>query len=116
MNRGLTVLLIVCAAALYPSCKPAEEAAQPALPATREDVFREGHQLFLLRQRDSAEVRLRQVVAMDSTYRPALQDLAELWYERAWELRAEETRAHDVAMRTAFRYFARLETLGQGEA
>jgi tetratricopeptide (TPR) repeat protein len=113
MRGALTVLLAGGAAAFLTSCKPAEEATQPLPAATREELFREAHQLFLLRQRDSAEVRLRQVVAADSAYMPALQDLAELWYDRAGE--GKESGPRETAMRTAFRYFARLESLGQKE-
>jgi tetratricopeptide (TPR) repeat protein len=114
MNRTLTVLLIGISATLLSSCKPSEEAAQPAPRATREDVFREGHELFLLRRWDAADARLRQVIALDSAYRPAVRDLAELWYDRARELRGKDSA--DAARRTAFRYFARLEALGEKEA
>jgi tetratricopeptide (TPR) repeat protein len=81
--------------------------------ATKEDFFREGHRLFLLRERDSAEVLLRQVVALDSMHGPALKDLAELSYDRARDLEGKESRTREAAMRSALGYFARLEGAGQ---
>jgi tetratricopeptide (TPR) repeat protein len=51
---------------------------------------------------------------MDSTDKPAVQDLAELWYDRARELQGKDPQ--NAAMRTAYRYFARLESLGEKEA
>lgn len=112
--RGMVVPLC-CAMMLLSSCRPAEEVARPAPPPSRADILREGHRLFLLQRRDSAEVLLREVLTMDSTCRPALQDLAEIGYERAKLLERTNPGAHDAAMRAAFGHFVRLEALGSDE-
>jgi tetratricopeptide (TPR) repeat protein len=116
MRRVLTFILIGCVVLVLPSCKPSEETGQPARIATKEDFFREGHRLFLLRERDSAEVLLRQVVVLDSTYQPALKDLAELSYDRARDLEGKEPRMREAAMQSALGYVARLEAVGQTDA
>jgi tetratricopeptide (TPR) repeat protein len=112
--NGRALLVIGCAI-VFASCRSAEEAAVPAPgPVTRESLFRQAHQLFLLGERDSADACLREVLAIDPAYQPALRDLASLWYERAGQLSAPEARVK--AQRTAFRYFASLEAQGEREA
>ncbi len=117
MSRVMSLVLSGCIAAGLSSCKPAEEVARPVpSPPARDGLLREGHRLYLLQQRDSAEVLLQRVMAIDSTCQPALQDLAEIAYERANLLDGGNPRTREAAMRTAFREFARLEGLGRGDA
>jgi tetratricopeptide (TPR) repeat protein len=102
--------------ALFASCANREEAvrsaAAPPAPPGREDVYREGHRLLQAGEFDSAAVVLEQARAMDSLYRPPLQDLALLKYDRA--LRSPEgSTARTTAARSALAYYAALERLGQ---
>ncbi len=116
MRKILPAVAFGSLAVLFACCKPAGEAVRPYPLPAKADLLREGHQLFLLQQRDSAEVILEQVLGMDSTCQPALQDLAEIAYERATLIEGDGSGEKDVPMRAAFRRFARLEALGRGDA
>ncbi len=90
-------LLVIGCAIVFASCRSAEETASPAPPpVTREGLFRQAHQLFLLGERDSADACLREVLAIDPAYQPALRDLASLWYERAGQLSAPEAKCGPI--------------------
>jgi tetratricopeptide (TPR) repeat protein len=101
---------------MIPSCSSAPELAKSPPGATREGLFAEGHRLYLTQQPDSAARILTRVLALDSGYVPALQDLASLTYERAMKTRTETDAQNSGALRESFGYFRRLEGLGVQES
>jgi tetratricopeptide (TPR) repeat protein len=111
--------VVVVAGLIVIGCGPSAETPRPSTATpivTRETAYREGHQLYLLQQFDSAAVHLQASLALDSTYLPPLRDLAQLHYERGMFLGDAKSPQRTEAFRTSRTYFIRMEALGMREA
>ena len=102
------------------SCGTPSESIRDAAPAVnrgKAELQAEGHSLSLRREWDSARVLLERALAIDSAYAPALQDLAELYYDRATESGTQANGPHQERYRAeAFRAYVRLEAAGSHDA
>jgi tetratricopeptide (TPR) repeat protein len=107
MATGLTIMVS--------SCSTTREAAKPTGSVTKEEWYRQGHQLYLARQLDSADATLRQASSIDSLYAAPLSDLASLNYELGMQV-PEKSPLRVERFRTARSCFARVEALGIDDA
>ena len=109
---GLTVSLSV---ALW-SCGPSGETGRPTGLATKESLFRAGHELYLMQEFDSALVLLKRSAACDSSYVSPLADLAALYHDLGTQQHGEKNPKRLEYFRASRSYFARMEALGMREA
>jgi tetratricopeptide (TPR) repeat protein len=115
MGRVAGLALVLCCLAI-PSCRPTAELPRASLAATAEEFYAQGHRLYQMQQIDSASAVLARALAVDSTYLPALKDMAGLTYERAMKTARESDVPRPEGLREAFGYFRRLEELGFQES
>jgi tetratricopeptide (TPR) repeat protein len=114
------VLLGMFAVALAASgCGPSKETTVPPPPApvavTAQTLTLEGRRLFAAGEIDSASAALAQAVRLDSTYRPALEQQALMFYDIMMRGQKNDPRRLS-ASRSAREAYMRLERLGGGEA
>jgi tetratricopeptide (TPR) repeat protein len=116
--HGLTVLLL---SVLVGSCAAPQQTPPPSreksLPKmTKEGLSKEGHSLYLRQHGDSAAVLLEAALALDSSYRPALEDLAALYYDCATLPDQKSEGKKRECLQRSHICFARLEALGGRDA
>jgi tetratricopeptide (TPR) repeat protein len=121
MKSCVPVLTVLMISVLIGSCTapprtttPSREESPPRL--TKEGLSREGHSLYLRQRRDSAAVLLEAALALDSSYRPALEDLAALYYDCATSPDQKSEGAKRECLQRSHILFARLEALGGRDA
>ena len=101
------------------SCGPAPETAKPPIrtqPVTKEEVFNIGHQFYLDRRYDSAEVYLTKASGMDASYFAPLSELASMQYALGLQETGEENPRRLEHFRKSFGYFVRLEAHGMRDS
>ena len=115
--KFLRLAVVVLSAVLLASCGSSPEVVKPAaVPATKEALYEEGHQLYRRQQYDSAAVLLRRAVSMDSLFLPPVQDLASLYYDLGMRDPADGSPGRLEKLHEAKRYFASLEARGNHDA
>jgi tetratricopeptide (TPR) repeat protein len=114
--------LIVCAVAVVlavSGCGPAKETAAPPPPLSRavtpQSLTLEGRRLYAEGDMGSASAALARALQLDSTYRPALEQQALMFYDLMMREQKNEQRRLS-ASRTAREAYVRLERLGAGDA
>ncbi|MBX2990476.1 MAG: hypothetical protein KF749_04810 [Bacteroidetes bacterium] len=85
-----------------------ESVAPPV--ATKEMLYKHGHQLYLLQQFDSARTVLQQALALDANDRDVLADLASLHYDLGMAPDAGNKKRE--LLRQSRDYYVKLEALG----
>ena len=108
------LFLVVVMASYLPSCGPSSESVKPGT-GTKENLYQRGHQLFLLRDLDSAAAVLGRASAMDTGYIPPVTDLASLFYDLGMK-EPENSPGRAAHLKTARNYFARIEARGGAES
>ncbi len=109
----LGLLAVAIPAVLIVSCGPSPGTRnETGMSASRDQLYQEGHRLYMTRSYDSAEVVLSNVVSMDSSFVDALADLGMLHYELAIADRAEGSKTRTRNLRDSRNYLARVEELG----
>ncbi len=102
-------------AVMVVSCGPSNStgtASGLSSSAVRDQLFQEGHRLYMTRSYDSAEVVLGKVVGMDSSFVDAFADLGMLHYELAMAEKSEGSKIRSRNLRESRNYLARVEELG----
>jgi tetratricopeptide (TPR) repeat protein len=112
-------LTAVCALILvHAGCGPAKETATPppvVVAMTAETFTREGRRLHAEGKIDSASSAFAEALRIDSTYRPALEQKALMFYTQVMKEQGDTQRRRS-ASRTARETYMRLEQLGIREA
>ena len=103
----LGVLLISCG-----TPDVTRESATSTARTSRDLLYREGHQLYMTGNLDSARTVLREVLQLDSTHVEALTDLGMLHYDLALAQKPGESKAKILNLREARGYLARAERVG----
>lgn len=114
--NGYAALAILSSAAIWSmGCGPSDETARLSSPPPAEELYRAGHQYFLERNLDSAAALLDRSVATDSSFAPALSDLADAQYARGMAITETGNPGRLALFRAAREALSRLETLGTVE-
>ena len=109
-------MLIVAVSSCGTPGTTTSEKSPPSTTVTKENLFRTGHEYFVDRNFDSAEVFLLRSLSHDSTYLPPLADLASMHYDRAMREQGNTNPVQATEFRKAFGYYARMESLGRQDA
>ncbi len=102
-----SVLLISCG-----TPDATKESASSAARTSRDLLYREGHQLYMTGNLDSARTVLHEVLQIDSAHVDALTDLGMLHYDLAMAQKSGEIKAKNSNLREALGYLARAERVG----
>ncbi|MGB6033345.1 MAG: tetratricopeptide repeat protein [Bacteroidota bacterium] len=114
--RKLALLPGVFAAVIWVGgCSAARDTVTPVPKETAESLYHAGHLLYAVRDYDSAVVLLEGSLEEDSTFVPAISDLASLYYDRGVEESGEGGSLRRVYLERSFGYFANMESLGKRE-
>ena len=103
---------------LLSACGPSTESSknEESIPgiATKEMLYKRGHQLYLQQNLDSAQAALQQALALDANYQDVLADLAPLHYELA--MRTDAAKKKNELLRRSREYYVKLESFGTRES
>jgi tetratricopeptide (TPR) repeat protein len=114
--RKLALLPGVFAAVIWVGgCSAPRDTVTPVPKETAESLYRAGHLLYAVQDYDSAVVLLERSLEEDSTFVPAISDLASLYYDRGVEESGEGGSLRQVYLERSFGYFANIESLGKRE-
>jgi TolA-binding protein len=108
-------ILILCLS----GCGPAKETSTPPVPAaaprTAEMFTLEGRRLYAAGEIDSAATALAEALRMDSTYRPALEQKALMFYDLVMREQGDARRRMEASL-TARNAYMQLERMGIKES
>lgn len=116
-HKKIALWYVVGCAALLSSCAPPKEASKETTPppaTTKESFYRQGHQLYLAQDFDSATALLKRATMLDSSYIDPLIDLAQLHYDLA--MRAQSDAKKRESSRRSREYYTKIDRLGRSDS
>jgi len=116
MIRRIILGVALAATITLDACGPGAESSRTAAPESKEVLYRNGHQSWVERDFDGADAMLKRALQIDSSYIPALSDLAEIQYELGMKEPGEKSRGRLDRFTQARIYLMRLESLGTCES
>jgi tetratricopeptide (TPR) repeat protein len=110
--------LLAVAGITWLSCGPASETGKVSsmIPDTKEGLYKLGHQFYVDRNYDSADVYLMRSSSADPLYAAPANDLAQMHYMLGMQHPGERDPQRLEQFRKSLKYYALLESHGSGDA